>query len=188
MQFNELNLSQEILRSVEQLGFEEMTDIQAQSIPLLLQGRDVVGRSNTGTGKTAAFGIPAVESITESERRFTAVLILCPTRELAMQACEELRKFAKFKQSVKVTAVYGGASMEKQIKELKRGANIVIGTPGRVMDHIRRHTLKLENLRTVILDEADEMLNMGFREDIESILSEVPETRQTVLFSATMPA
>ena len=187
MQFNELNLSQEILRSVEQLGFEEMTDIQAQSIPLLLQGKDVVGRSNTGTGKTAAFGIPAVESITESERRFTAVLILCPTRELAMQACEELRKFAKFKQSVKVTAVYGGASMEKQIKELKRGANIVIGTPGRVMDHIRRHTLKLENLRTVILDEADEMLNMGFREDIESILSEVPETRQTVLFSATMP-
>ena len=187
MQFNELNLSEELLRAVDELGFEEMTEIQAQSIPLLLQGRDVVGRSNTGTGKTAAFGIPAVESITEDERRSVAVLILCPTRELAMQACEEIRKFAKFKRCVKACAVYGGASMERQILELKRGANIVIGTPGRVMDHIRRRTLKLENLRTVILDEADEMLNMGFREDIESILSDVPEDRQTVLFSATMP-
>ena len=187
MQFNELNLSEELLRAVDKLGFSEMTEIQAQSIPLLLQGRDVVGRSNTGTGKTAAFGIPAVESITEDERRSVAVLILCPTRELAMQACEEIRKFAQFKRSVKACAVYGGASMERQIIELKRGANIVIGTPGRVMDHIRIRTLKLENLRTVILDEADEMLNMGFREDIESILSDVPEDRQTVLFSATMP-
>lgn len=187
MHFNELNLSQEILQAVEELGFEEMTDIQAQSIPLLVQGRDVIGRSNTGTGKTAAFGIPAVESITEDDRRSVAVLILCPTRELAMQACEEIRKFARYKRLVKTCAVYGGASMEKQIHELKRGANIVIGTPGRVMDHIRRRTLKLENLRTVILDEADEMLNMGFREDIESILSGVPEERQTVLFSATMP-
>lgn len=187
MHFNELNLSQEILQAVEELGFEEMTDIQAQSIPLLVQGRDVIGRSNTGTGKTAAFGIPAVESITEDDRRSVAVLILCPTRELAMQACEEIRKFARYKRLVKTCAVYGGASMEKQIHELKRGANIVIGTPGRVMDHIRRRTLKIENLRTVILDEADEMLNMGFREDIESILSGVPEERQTVLFSATMP-
>ena len=187
MHFNELNLSEELLRAVDELGFSEMTEIQAQSIPLLLQGRDVVGRSNTGTGKTAAFGIPAVESINEDDRRSAAVLILCPTRELAMQACEEIRKFAKFKRSVKACAVYGGASMERQIMELKRGANIVIGTPGRVMDHIRRRTLKLESLRTVILDEADEMLNMGFREDIESILADVPEDRQTVLFSATMP-
>ncbi len=187
MHFNELNLSEELIRAVDELGFEEMTEIQQQSIPVLLQGHDVVGRSNTGTGKTAAFGIPAVESITEDEKRSAAVLILCPTRELAMQACEEIRKFAKFKRSVKACAVYGGASMERQIMELKRGANIVIGTPGRVMDHIRRRTLKLEGLRTVILDEADEMLNMGFREDIESILSEVPEERQTVLFSATMP-
>ena len=187
MHFNELNLSEELLRAVDELGFSEMTEIQAQSIPLLLQGRDVVGRSNTGTGKTAAFGIPAVESISEDDRRSVAVLILCPTRELAMQACEEIRKFAKFKRCVKACAVYGGASMERQIMELKRGANIVIGTPGRVMDHIRRRTLKLENLRTVILDEADEMLNMGFREDIESILADVPEDRQTVLFSATMP-
>ena len=187
MHFNELNLSQELLRAVDELGYTEMTEIQQQSIPLLLEGRDVVGRSNTGTGKTAAFGIPAVESITEADRKSAVVLILCPTRELAMQAAEELRKFAKFKEGVKVSAVYGGASMEKQIHELKRGANIIIGTPGRVMDHIRRRTLKLENIRTVILDEADEMLNMGFREDIESILADVPEDRQTVLFSATMP-
>ena len=187
MHFNELNLSQELLRAVDELGYTEMTEIQQQSIPLLLEGRDVVGRSNTGTGKTAAFGIPAVESITEADRKSAVVLILCPTRELAMQAAEELRKFAKFKEGVKVSAVYGGASMEKQIHELKRGANIIIGTPGRVMDHICRRTLKLENIRTVILDEADEMLNMGFREDIESILADVPEDRQTVLFSATMP-
>ena len=187
MNFNKLNLSQELLRAVDELGFTEMTDIQQQSIPLLLQGRDVVGRSNTGTGKTAAFGIPAVESITPDDKGKTVVLILCPTRELAMQAAGEIRKFSKYKEGVKVSAVYGGASMEKQIHELKRGANIVIGTPGRVMDHIRRHTLRPETLRTVILDEADEMLNMGFREDIETILSDVPEERQTVLFSATMP-
>ena len=187
MQFQELNLSQDILSAVEELGFTEMTEIQEKSIPLMLQGRDIVGRSNTGTGKTAAFGLPAVESITEQDRNTVAVLILCPTRELAMQAYEEIRKFAKYKRIVKPCAVYGGASMEKQIFQLKRGANIVIGTPGRVMDHMRRRTLKLQNLRCVILDEADEMLNMGFREDIETILSEVPEERQTVLFSATMP-
>ena len=188
MKFNELNLSQEIIEAVDELGFAEMTEIQQQSIPLLLEGRDVIGRSNTGTGKTAAFGIPAVESITEADRGKVTVLILCPTRELAMQAHEEIRKFARYKRCVKATAVYGGASMERQIMELKRGTNIVIGTPGRVMDHIRRRTLKLHDLRTVILDEADEMLNMGFREDIESILSEAPEERQTVLFSATMPS
>ncbi len=187
MQFNELNLSEEILRAVDELGFTEMTEIQEKSIPLLLEGRDVIGRSNTGTGKTAAFGIPAVESIIQGDSRAVSVLVLCPTRELAMQACEEIQKFAKFKKCVRACAVYGGASMEKQIHELKRGANIVVGTPGRVMDHIRRRTLKLDNLRTVILDEADEMLNMGFREDIETILSGVSEDRQTVLFSATMP-
>ena len=181
MKFNELNLSQDILKAVEELGFSEMTQIQEESIPLLVQGIDVIGRSNTGTGKTAAFGIPAVESITDSDKKSVAVLILCPTRELAMQACEEIRKFAKYKRNVKACAVYGGASMERQIMELKRGANIVIGTPGRVMDHIRRRTLKLENLRTIILDEADEMLNMGFREDIEEILGYIPEDRQTVI-------
>ncbi len=187
MHFNELNLSQELIQAVDELGFTNMTEIQQQSIPMLLEGNDVIGRSNTGTGKTAAFGIPAVESITEANKNNVNVLILCPTRELAMQAHEEIRKFAKYKKIVKAVSVYGGASMEKQIHELKRGANIVIGTPGRVMDHIRRRTLKLNNLRCIILDEADEMLNMGFREDIESILSDVPEERQTVLFSATMP-
>ncbi len=187
MNFNELDLSQELLRAVDELGFTEMTEIQQQSIPILLKGTDVVGRSNTGTGKTAAFGIPAVESITPNDKGKAVVLILCPTRELAMQAAEEIRKFSKYKEGVKVSAVYGGASIEKQIHELKRGANIIIGTPGRVMDHIRRHTLRPETLRTIILDEADEMLNMGFREDIETILSDVPENRQTVLFSATMP-
>lgn len=187
MQFKELNLSQELLDAVDELGYEEMTEIQQKSIPLLLEGADVVGLSNTGTGKTAAFGIPAVESITENDRRRTAVLILCPTRELAMQAAEEMKKYAKFKSCVRICAVYGGASMEKQIHELKRGANIVIGTPGRVLDHIRRKTLRLDNLRCIILDEADEMLNMGFREDIEAVLAESPADRQTVLFSATMP-
>lgn len=185
MQFNELNLSQELLMAVEELGFSEMTDIQKKTIPLLTEGYDVTGRSNTGTGKTAAFGIPAVETIQPNNKN-VSVLILCPTRELAMQACDELKKFAKYKKFVKICAVYGGASMEKQIHELKRGVNIVVGTPGRVMDHMRRKTLKLDCLETIILDEADEMLNMGFREDIETILASVPEKRQTVLFSATM--
>lgn len=187
MHFNELNLSQELIMAVNDLGYEEMTEIQSKSIPLLLEGTDVIGRSNTGTGKTAAFGIPAVESIESDMSRFLQVLILCPTRELAMQACDELKKFAKYKKWVKPVAVYGGASMEKQIYALKRGGNIVVGTPGRVMDHIRRRTLKLDNIKTVILDEADEMLNMGFREDIESILNDIPHEHQTVLFSATMP-
>ncbi len=187
MQFSELNLSQESLRAIEEMGFTEATQIQADSIPLLLEGKDVIGRSHTGTGKTAAFGIPAIESISRTEKRGVEVLIMCPTRELAMQACEELLRFSKFMSWVKPCAVYGGASMEKQIGELRRGANIVVGTPGRLIDHIERRTLKLENVKTVILDEADEMLNMGFRDDIEEILKNVPEERQTVLFSATMP-
>ncbi|MDO5558260.1 MAG: DEAD/DEAH box helicase [Oscillospiraceae bacterium] len=186
MKFNELQLSDEVLRSVEEMGFEELTEIQARSIPLIQSGSDVIGKSNTGTGKTAAFGIPAIESISR-ERKGVEVLILCPTRELAMQACEEIKKFSKYMPWVRPSAVYGGASMERQILDLKHGANIVVGTPGRVMDHMRRRTLKLSELKMVILDEADEMLNMGFREDIESILQDVPEERQTILFSATMP-
>ena len=187
MQFNELALSQPLLDAVAQMGFTEMTEIQEKSIPLMMQGIDLIGRSNTGTGKTAAFGIPAVESISQEDPRSVQVLILCPTRELAMQACEELKKLSRFMSWVRPCAIYGGASMDRQIGDLKRGANIVVGTPGRVMDHMNRRTLKLQNLKTVILDEADEMLNMGFREDIETILSGVPEERQTVLFSATMP-
>ncbi|MEG0614166.1 MAG: DEAD/DEAH box helicase [Oscillospiraceae bacterium] len=188
MQFSELNLSAEMLKAINEIGYTTPSEIQEKSIPLLLEGKDVIGRSNTGTGKTAAFGIPAIESISRTEKRGVEVLILCPTRELAMQACEEIKKFARFMPWIKPSAVYGGANMEKQIFELKRGANIVVGTPGRVMDHIDRKTLKLGTLRMIILDEADEMLNMGFREDIETILKSVPEERQTVLFSATMPA
>ena len=187
MQFSELNLSEEILKAVEEIGYVTPSEIQEKSIPLLLEGKDVIGRSNTGTGKTAAFAIPAIQRISRTEKRGVEVLVLCPTRELAMQACEEIRKFSKYMPWIKPAAIYGGANMEKQIFELKRGANIVIGTPGRVMDHMDRRTLKLENLREIILDEADEMLNMGFREDIETILKSVPDERQTVLFSATMP-
>lgn len=169
------------------MGFSEATEIQSKAIPVMLEGKDLVGKSNTGTGKTAAFGIPAAVSVSRGGKNGVEVLILCPTRELAMQACKEIEKFSAYMPWVKPCAVYGGAAMDKQISELRRGANIVVGTPGRVMDHIGRKTLKLENLRTIVLDEADEMLNMGFREDIETILSFVPEERQTVLFSATMP-
>ena len=186
MLFSELGLPQEIVRAVEEMGYEEATEIQAKAIPLLLEGKDVVGRSQTGTGKTAAFGLPAVAMIDPEGYRRVQTLILCPTRELAMQASQEIEKFSKYLPYVKSCAIYGGADIERQIVQLKKGANIVVGTPGRVMDHIRRHTLHLEELRSVILDEADEMLNMGFREDIEEILQYIPEERQTVLFSATM--
>ncbi|MGN0602973.1 MAG: DEAD/DEAH box helicase [Oscillospiraceae bacterium] len=187
MLFNELGLPQEIVRAVEEMGYEEATEIQAKAIPLLLEGKDIVGRSQTGTGKTAAFGLPAAAMIDPEGARRVQTLILCPTRELAMQASQELDKFSKYLPYVKTCAIYGGADIERQITQLKKGVNIVVGTPGRVMDHIRRHTLHLEELRMVILDEADEMLNMGFREDIEEILQYIPEERQTVLFSATMP-
>lgn len=186
--FADLTLTSGIRRAVEEMGFDTATDIQAQSIPLIQTGRDVIGRSQTGTGKTLAFGIPAIECIdTISEKRTSAqVLILCPTRELAVQACEEIRKLARYTPGIRTADVYGGAPMDRQIAKL-RAANLVVGTPGRVMDHMRRRTLKLEGIRMVVLDEADEMLSMGFREDIEAILSQTPEERQTVLFSATMP-
>ena len=185
--FKQLGLPAPTLRALEEMGFENATEIQAQSIPLIQMGYDVVGRSQTGTGKTAAFGIPAINMIdTTEEKRSVQVLLLCPTRELAVQAADEIKKIAKYTDGIKVVAVYGGAPMDRQIIQL-RNANIVVGTPGRVMDHMRRHTLKLNNCKMIILDEADEMLSMGFREDIETILQEVPEERQTILFSATMP-
>lgn len=187
MQFRELNLSAPLLEAVAQLDFTEMTEIQEKTIPLLLEGKDVIGKSNTGTGKTAAFSIPILEQMQPKDCDHVCALILCPTRELAMQACDEIRKFARFKKHVRPVAVYGGASMDRQIHQLKNGANLVVGTPGRVLDHLRRRTLKLDQLQTIVLDEADEMLNMGFREDIEAVLAQVPEERQTVLFSATMP-
>lgn len=183
--FEDLSLSPQVARAIKDMEYTEATHIQALAIPPLLQGADIIGRSSTGTGKTAAFGIPAVECI-DSELKRAQVLVLSPTRELAMQIAKEMQKYAKYKEGVSVAAVYGGASMSDQIRALRR-ANIVIGTPGRLMDHLRRHTLKMENLKMVILDEADEMLSMGFIEDIQSILAQAPEERQTVLFSATMP-
>ena len=187
MTFEELELLPELKRAVEAMGFSEPTDIQAQAIPLLRSGADVIGRSQTGTGKTMAFAIPAVEMIDRTEETPTVqVLILCPTRELAQQGGEEIKKLTRFMLNIWPAEVYGGAPMEKQFARLRR-CNLVIGTPGRVMDHMRRGTLSLERVKLVVLDEADEMLSMGFREDIETILQDVPEAHQTVLFSATMP-
>lgn len=186
--FNELNISPEIIRAVEEMGYEEATPIQASAIPAIMEGNDVLGLSNTGTGKTAAFGIPAIELINEY-RKNPKVLMICPTRELVEQVATELRKFSKYKEGVKIAPVYGGQPIDRQIQLLKRGCAIVVGTPGRIMDHLRRHTLRLEECDMVILDEADEMLNMGFKEDIEEILKSLPADKhpQTILFSATMP-
>ncbi|WP_392486773.1 DEAD/DEAH box helicase [Haloimpatiens sp. FM7315] len=184
--FNELNLSEEINKAVSDMGFEETTPIQAKAIPCILEGMDVIGQAQTGTGKTAAVGIPILEKIDCDSNKLQAI-VLCPTRELAVQFAEEMSRLAKYKKGLRVLPIYGGQSMERQISALKRGVQVVIGTPGRVMDHMRRRTLKMDHIKIVALDEADEMLNMGFIEDIETILKEVPEERQTVLFSATMP-
>ncbi len=183
--FSTINLSEDIMKAVEAVGYTEMTEIQEKAIPVILSGCDVIGRSGTGTGKTAAFGIPAVQMI-EGNPRKPQVIVLSPTRELAMQTANEIVKFSAFKNNIRVATVYGGQSMQLQFRQLKN-ANIVIGTPGRVMDHMNRGTLKLDETRMLILDEADEMLNMGFIEDIQFILTSVPEERQTLLFSATMP-
>lgn len=185
LKFESLNLSEPITKAINEMGFEYATEIQFKSMPIALQGLDVIGKSQTGTGKTVAFGIPAIESVDPSVRG-AQVLILCPTRELATQACDELRKLSKFKNGIKAVPVYGGAPIDRQIAQLK-SANVVVGTPGRIMDHMNRRTLKLSAIKMVILDEADEMLSMGFRDDIETILTETPEDRQTILFSATMP-
>ncbi len=185
MNFGNLKLSEELERALADMGFEEATPIQIQSIPHIIEGRDVLGQAQTGTGKTCAFGIPAIEKINENEEDIQ-VLVLCPTRELAIQSAKELKNVAKYKEDVLILPIYGGQPIERQIVALKKHPQIIIGTPGRVMDHIRRRTLKFENLKMIILDEADEMLNMGFREDINTILTKVPEEIQTILFSATM--
>ncbi|MCM1991492.1 DEAD/DEAH box helicase [Oceanirhabdus seepicola] len=185
--FENLNCSEEILKAVKDLGFEKATPIQSQTIPLILEGKDVVGQAQTGTGKTAAFGIPALDLVSVEKNKPQA-LILCPTRELALQVSEELYKIGKYKRGLKIQSVFGGQSIDRQISALRKGVHMIVGTPGRVMDHIRRRTLKLDDLKMLILDEADEMLNMGFREDIEEIMSFIEtEERQTLLFSATMP-
>jgi len=183
--FQELKVHENVLRSLEEMGFEEATPIQAETIPLALQGTDVIGQAQTGTGKTAAFVIPTISRI-ELERQAIQVLILAPTRELAIQVADEAGKLGKHSR-LNVLPVYGGQPIDRQIKALKRYPHMIIGTPGRMLDHIRRKTIKLSEVTTVILDEADEMLDMGFLEDIEAILAEVPNERQTLLFSATMP-
>jgi ATP-dependent RNA helicase DeaD len=184
--FSELGISADLIKAIDRLGFEKASPIQAEAIPILLEGRDVVGQSQTGSGKTAAFAIPALEKV-DVQKRAVQILILCPTRELAVQVSEEVHKLAFFKRGIHALPIYGGQSYDRQIYGLKQGAQVVIGTPGRVMDHMRRGTLKLDQVRMAILDEADVMLDMGFRDDIEFILQAVPTERQTVFFSATMP-
>jgi ATP-dependent RNA helicase DeaD len=186
-QFSSLNISDELKRAVQDMGFENATDIQAQTIPLILEGHDVIGRSQTGTGKTAAFAIPSIELTDGNNKKEVQILVICPTRELAMQSWGEFKKLYKYKSGVKAAVIYGGQHIDRQINELRKGVNIVIGTPGRIMDHMRRNTLRLNKIKMVVLDEADEMLNMGFREDIETILKSTPIERQTVMFCATMP-
>ena len=184
--YSESGIDERVIRAVEEMGFEYMTPIQAEAIPIMLEGKDLIGQAQTGTGKTAAFGIPLIQGVDPQDKSLQAI-VLCPTRELAIQAAEEIRRFAKYIHGLKVLPVYGGQDISRQIRGLAGGAQIVVGTPGRVMDHMRRHTIKTAQVRTVVLDEADEMLNMGFREDIETILKDMPTERQTALFSATMP-
>jgi ATP-dependent RNA helicase DeaD len=184
--FSEFNISPTILRAIKDMGFEEPTPIQLLAIPTILSGRDVTGQAQTGTGKTAAFGIPAIEII-DAEIAATQVIVLSPTRELAIQTAEEFGRLAHYEKKIHVVPVYGGQPIERQFKALKFGAHIVVGTPGRVLDHINRGTLRLDAIKMIVLDEADQMLDMGFRDDIETIIRETPKDRQTVLFSATLP-
>jgi ATP-dependent RNA helicase DeaD len=186
VRFDELQLDDKILKAVADMGFEEASPIQAQAIPVQIEGRDIIGQAQTGTGKTAAFGIPLLQKVNPKVKKLQAVA-LCPTRELAIQVSEEVRRLGKYMHGVKVLPIYGGQDIVRQIRALKAGTQVIIGTPGRVMDHMRRKTVKFDNVHTVIMDEADEMLNMGFLEDMETILSQLPEERQTIMFSATMP-
>lgn len=185
LKFSDLGISGEILRAVEEMGYTTPSPIQSQAIPFVLEGRDVIGQAQTGTGKTAAFAIPIIDLV-DAEFNKPQAIILCPTRELAVQVEGEIQKLAKFHRAINSVAIYGGESIDKQIRILKKGVQIVVGTPGRVQDHMNRGTLKLDNVGIIVLDEADEMLDMGFRDDIEAILEQMPEERQTVFFSATM--
>ena len=184
--FDDLPLSKEILKAVEDMGFEETTPIQSLAIPALLEGSDIIGQAQTGTGKTAAFGIPLLEGI-NAKNKSPQALVLCPTRELAIQVAAELTSLAARKKGIFILPVYGGQPMDRQLRALSRGVQVVVGTPGRVMDHLERNTLDLSDVRFAVLDEADEMLDMGFREDMETILAQVPENCQKAMFSATMP-
>ena len=187
IRFDELNLDTRILRAVAEMGFEEASPIQSKAIPVVMEGKDIIGQAQTGTGKTAAFGIPLLQKIDPKNKHLQTV-ILCPTRELAIQVADEIRALAKFMHGIKVLPIYGGQNITHQIRALKSGVQVVIGTPGRVIDHIERGNLDLIGIESVVLDEADEMLEMGFKEDIEVILSNTPRQRQTLLFSATIPS
>src|SRR6202162_573219 len=183
--FSELGLSPALLKAIDRLGYEKAAPIQSEAIPMIMAGNDVIGQSQTGSGKTAAFGIPAVELV-EAELRAVQVIILFPTRRLAVKVPEEIFRLSAFKPGIHSVPIYGGQSIDRQIRALQQGAQIVVGTPGRMLDHLDRGTLKLEKVKMVVLDEADEMLDMGFREDIEQILKSVPTERQFICFSATM--
>lgn len=184
IKFSDLNLDDKVLQAIDAMGFEEPSQIQAEAIPVVLEGTDMIGQAQTGTGKTLAYGAPVISMIDKSSK--VSVLVLTPTRELAIQVNDELSTIAKFKK-VRIMPIYGGQPIERQIKALKRGIEIVVGTPGRILDHIKRHTIDLSDIKFLILDEADEMLNMGFIDDIENIIKNVNNDRQTMLFSATMP-
>lgn len=186
LRFEEIDLSNDMQKGISAMGFEEASPIQEKSIPIILEGKDIIGQAQTGTGKTAAFGIPILEKIDPNNKNLQA-LVLCPTRELSIQVSEEINKLGKFKRGIKVLPVYGGQPISRQIKALKKGVQIVIGTPGRVIDHINRRTLKTDNIKFMVLDEADEMFDMGFRDDMELVISGLQEDRQTIFFSATMP-
>ena len=183
--FENINLSQEVLKAVADMGFENMSPIQEQAIPLLLEDKDIIGQAQTGTGKTAAFGIPIIEKV-DTRSKTVQAMVLYPTRELTVQVAKEIENLAKYKKGFRVLSIYGGAPINKQISALKSGVNVVVGTPGRVMDHIRRNTLKLNSIETIVLDEADEMFDMGFRDDMAFIMDRLSGDRQTVFFSATM--
>jgi ATP-dependent RNA helicase DeaD len=188
LKFNELGLDEDILKAIEELGFETPTPVQQKAIPAMLNGtNDVVALAQTGTGKTAAFGLPILQ-LSENDSRNIQSLVLCPTRELCIQITKDVEKFSKYSKGFKVTAVYGGASINDQMRNLRSGCQMVVGTPGRVLDLINRGALKINHIQWLVLDEADEMLNMGFQEDLDSILSTTPEEKRTFLFSATMPA
>ena len=182
--FYELGLSPALVQAVTDMGFREASPIQEKAIPILLEGHDLIGQAQTGTGKTAAFAIPVIEKVTTAKE--LQAMILCPTRELAMQVSAEVKKLLKYKKDISVATVYGGQQIGTQFRDLKLKPQIVVGTPGRVMDHMRRKTIKMNTVKFFVLDEADEMLAQGFREDIEHILTDAPKDRQTVLFSATM--
>ena len=186
MRFEDIGLSKELLKAVADMGFEEPSPIQVLAIPVILEGRDVVGQAQTGTGKTAAYGLPILEKIDPRQRQPQA-LVLCPTRELAIQVAEEMAKFGGNRRKISILPIYGGQPIDRQFRALDKGAQVIVGTPGRIMDHMERGSLVLQGVNVAVLDEADEMLDMGFREDIEHILEHTPSDSQRIMFSATMP-